>query len=301
MTVRCDQIGAEGDPDVQYIRIDYRMNYALETFDPHPGPPKADHTADTPNQAGVFRDKEGPPPVAGGVTLIPVPPGVPVPKRPQIDAIFTAGEKPLSYEIVGRGLEHGNAYSPAGAPWSWDNIHQWPSARSLPDTPGAFDACHTHWRWGAVSGDPTSWAARVPAAPIPQAGPQFRGYGWTTARGGPLIDHRVHDQSITFAITGHRPNPDDDVSTSNFADLFTGNPKDISAGDDLVQWISIELFRADPLQSPWEGTVFIHGIYFAHSQEPAWVAARAAFAHLTDPLHNPPEQSGRPWALNPDG
>lgn len=174
------------------------------------------------------------------------------------------------------------------------------NARKLPDTPGAFDACHTHWRWGAVSGDPGSWAAQIPLAPIPAAGPQFQGYGWSTARGGPLVDHRVHDQSITFAITGHRANPGADVSTPVFADLFTGNPKDISAGDDLVQWFSIELFRnQDNLQSPWEGTVFIHGLYFAYSQEPPWVAARAAYAGLTAPLHNPREQNGRPWTLSP--
>lgn len=311
VTARCEQIG-DGSPDVRYLRIDYRMNYALEAFSPDPPRPgpNSPRAAGTPNQAGIFRDSEGAPALLGVPGPGQIPPGAPVIPvlPPTIAQQFAAGEKPLQYEVVGRGLEYGAAYSPSGAPWSWDNIHQWPAAgnppwpaaQQLPDTPGAFDACHTHWRWGAVAADPSGWAAK--AGILAGAGPQFQGYnyGWSTARGGPLVDHRVHNQSITFAIARDRADADADVSTENFADLFSGSPQDIRAGDELIQWFSIELFRRpDDMLGPWEGTVFIHGLYFAHSLEPSSVAARAQAAGLFDPLHNPPEQPGRPWRFNP--
>jgi hypothetical protein len=312
--VHCDQVDGRRDPDVRYIRIDYRLNYALQSLDPPAtdlytlasDPLRGLPGTDASNQAGIFRDVEGSPPLlnatVSGIELVVTPLIHSLIHPSTLNQVFAAGEKPLTYEVLGHGLGRGSAYSPTGSTWSWDNSHQWPSSTTgtLPDTPGAFDCCHTHWRWGAATGDLTlnSWPARHLL--IPKSGAQFKGYGWSAARGGPLVDHRVHDQTITFAIAVDRGDADKDVSTRFFSDMFTGMPKDISVGAELVQWFSIELFRgADAMQGPWEGTVFIHGIYFAHSQESWKIALRSAAGGLTDSVHNPPEPGGRPWTFNP--
>lgn len=265
----------DGKP-IRYLRIDYRLNHALDVFDPSPtvlpaGPPSI-------NQAGVFRDSESLPfPIQGGYFG---------PRTAQIQDIFQAAEKPLQYEIVGKALVHGVPMI-GQSESTWDNIHQWPETGGvLPSTPGAFHCCHTHWRWGAVSGAPLNWYRKHF---VPGAGAQFQGLHWTSSRGGPLLDHRLPDQSITFAVTTDSdPSraPDFDGSTHPFADRFTGLPAPISAGANLVQWFCIEIFR-DPTDSAqvWEGTVFIHGLYFGHSAEPGGLQAFLAF--LTAPLLNP--------------
>jgi hypothetical protein len=116
--------------------------------------------------------------------------------------VFAAAEKPLYYEVIGRGLRHGQ---PAG--WNraiagWDNIHQW-SHDSLPfdrweegmklqpATPGLPHGAHLHWRWGA--------SAATGAAGLP-GGPQYGGH---RGPGTPLIDGRLPNQSLEFAIINH--------------------------------------------------------------------------------------------------
>jgi hypothetical protein len=257
-----------GEP-VRYMRIDYRLNHVLDVFDPNPkilpaGPPSF-------NQAGVFRDNEGLP--------SPVPP-------PGIKEVFAAGEKPLQYEIVGNGLVHGRPFV-GSSKATWDNVHQWPkTSGDLPSTPGAFHCCHLHWRFGSIAGAPPNlYTGRF----VPAAGPKFQGLHWTNSLGGPMIDHRLPDQSITFAITTDADPaqaPDYDGSTNPFSDRFKGLPASVSAGANLVQWFCIELFR-DPkdTEQVWEGTAFIHGYYFAHNAEPGGL--QVWLAGLRDPLLNP--------------
>jgi hypothetical protein len=291
VSFKCDATGPATN-HIRYVRIDYRLNHTLDVYTPTPhlqdGPSAAPLTA---NQAGIFRDSETfPVPVIPYMGLI-----GPSWRTPKINDVFEAAEKPLQYEIVGPGLVRGKSLV-GGTPATWDNIHQWPVSPSgdLPSTPGAFHAAHMHWRWGAVSGDASSWAAY--AQMIPAAGPTFRGFNWTPGLGGPLVDRRIPVQTFTFAITADRDpaqDPDLDVSTQSFRDYFLNkntpkDPKNVSAGADLIQWLSIEVFR-DPqdMASSWEGTVLIHGLYFAHGLPPTKAAAQAAVGDLKKSLLKP--------------
>jgi hypothetical protein len=264
---------------IRYIRIDYRLSHALDVFDPSPkvlpaGPPSL-------NQAGIFRDNEDLP---FPVNIRRIPPG------PIINDVFAAGEKPLQYEIVGKGLVHGVPLV-GSVKATWDNVHQWPKTDGpLPTTPGAFHCCHLHWRFGAVAGTPP--ASAYARHFVPAAGARYSGLRWTSAQGGPLIDHRLPDQSITFAITTDTdPSraPDIDGSTHPFANRFAGLPKPVSAGANLVQWFCIEVFRPpDDNTQVWEGTVFIHGLYFGHGAEPGGL--QAYLAKLSNSLLRPKPQ-----------
>lgn len=261
------QRNVSGGPGLAYLRFDYRMNVDLGDVVP-PGfgeeityyPPRisaiASHQPHK-SQAGVFRDQEG----------IPMPSGIGV---PTLYDIFAGGEKPLQYEIIGRGLTHSKP-EVKGKPATFDNVHVWPSPYpgGLPSTPGAFYSLHVHGRWGAVAG-------AVPTFPLtmllPAAGqPQFKGLGWISQQGGPLLDRKLADQTLKFAITKNFGMAGT-LTTSPFEDLFKrlrGKPESIKAGDDLVFWLSIEVFRpkADS-RNDWDGTVFVHGMYFAHDPEP---------------------------------
>ena len=182
---------------------------------------------------------------------------------PTLGNIFERGEKPLRREVIGMGMLLGGA-------GDWDNIHQW-GTTDLPATPGAFHAAHTHWRWGSVSVSG--------AIGFLQGGPQFAG---PAGPGKPMIDPRVPNQNLRFAITGAGgPNALPEVpawdasanpSTANFDDLFTSarSPGLVSDGARLVQWFSIEVERDDEdiqRQPTWEGALFVHGYFFSHEDE----------------------------------
>ena len=68
-------------------------------------------------------------------------------------------------------------------------------------------------------------------------------------------------------------------------------------GDDLVPWMSIEVVRDKARTAqPWEGALFIHGMYFAHNPEPdagSKIGALIAAAGLRQPLLKPPPK--RTW------
>jgi hypothetical protein len=120
-----------------------------------------------------------------------------------------------------------------------------------------------HWRWSRLTGWPTvveaviqgevglkhSWAA------------QFRG----PVKGGPLVDPGIQNQTIRFAIAkaGKTKPP----TTESFGDLFLArDAKRIADGDDLEIWFSVEVKR-DSASKIFRGTVFLHGLYFAHEVE----------------------------------
>jgi hypothetical protein len=92
----------------------------------------------------------------------------------------------------------------------------------------------------------------------------------------------VPDQSIRFAVTQNfNQNLDSEIlSTQKFEDLFISKravPDPVDKGADLVLWYSVEVFRdTNLLQQPWEGALFIHGLYFAHDPEPRTLTAIAA-------------------------
>lgn len=224
---------------VDYVRVDYRLALTVEQFEGDTTNVKKG--TEFQDQIGVFRDAE---------TL-----SFPY----AITDIFEAGEKPVTYEILGRGIDRGKKSQ-------WDNIHQW-AAGKIPETPGASHANHLHWRWGTPATQKT-----YAFPPKTAAGPQFAGVGGKA--GAPQIDPRIPDQSLTFAITAFDPqgqNPavwdaDNNGSTANFEDLFfrgRPTPLKIDKGTGLVIWISVETWRK-PSTDPWQGTFFMHGIFFAH-------------------------------------
>jgi hypothetical protein len=246
--------GPERLPGPSYFRADFRFELALNGFGL--------------DQAGIFRDSETVP-----TPTISIGPRL---NLPGLAAVFAGAEKPLHHELIGYGLtERNRAFggSVGADKQTWDNYHQFPKAAdgSLPSTPGAFHCLHLHWRWGAVS-------AQGNVFPPLQGGTQFRGLGWTPQVGGPLIDPAIASQDLTFAVTtdsgpGTPWAADANASEWLFPDLFTGRraqPLPVKNGAKLTLWMSFEVAGPDGRNTePWGGTLFPHGMYFAHSAEPS--------------------------------
>lgn len=202
--------------------------------------------------------------------------------------IFAAAEKPLPTETIGQGLQHGNKAD-------WDNIHVWGALVDvLPSTPGVTHGCHLHWRWGAFMLEPSSGAVTV------QGGPQFGRPAAGTLRiaGAGLVDWRIRDQSLRFAITGDPNRNASDPwgaaasrSERVFDDLFISDqPALIKDGaPSIVIWLSFTIFRHQS-DSLWDGTVMLPGLYFAHDPENTPVAL--AFGGSTEEFHKPGSVSG---------
>lgn len=182
---------------------------------------------------------------------------------------------------------------------TWDNIHWWGGYKDthIPSAPGAFHALHLHWRWGgAVKG------GMLPPTPDYGKEPQFVDSGIPLAIQkdkrylnflGPLVHPDCWIQSVRFAIVKHKEN--DNTTTKEFRDKFASkfnNPALIKDGKDIMLWYSVELNKElilpayttedisrpigntrvtvpeKKLSSSLNGTVFIHGLYFAHEKEP---------------------------------
>src|SRR5262249_36812944 len=172
--------------------------------------------------------------------------------------LFDQAEKPVPFELLGRGLER-------GAKADWDNIHQWGTAGSalsrLPPVPGTPHSLHTHWRWGTIFGLPSQLGPRGSAA--------FAGLGRGLGR-GPLLHPPIPAQTLPLAITRSVSVPSADANASEFPfeRLFRPKtkPREISQGADLVLWLSFEAFRSrEEATRPWYGTFFVHGMFFAHN------------------------------------
>lgn len=189
----------------------------------------------------------------------------------------------------------------------WDNIHWWGNRGSGPmiSTPGAFHAAHMHWRWGSVGKTlrgsiPVLDTSGRPAA-LSDPGATLRG-----THGTLLVDPRIWIQSIDVAVVRNERELDPNrtgtiaaLSRPRWNSLFKDlrfNPVDISQGSDIVCWYSVEAHRAVtipahavlPIQrtdflkmlfaqpvivpastyfNKLTGTVFVHGIFFAHEAE----------------------------------
>ena len=194
---------------------------------------------------------------------------------------------------------------------TWDNIHWWGyrgDGKPLISTPGAFYAAHLHWRWSTVVQSPSG----VPLLDSPHAGEdQFIGVDLEgTDLGGPLLDPEIPKQSIKFAVTKYDKNKDPnekdvhlkDLSGIRFEDTFiekeeAKDPKYIEKGADIVLWYSVEVHKEE--SKNFEGTIFIHGMFFAHDSEQTWAfSSPERFIGETEPTHIP----GRPdqqWIRNP--
>jgi hypothetical protein len=259
-----------------------------------------------PNQVGVFRDDEHlPGPVALQEEL----------RGDLLDDLFYAGEKPMPWEICSLGLIDGKPGSNflqstsfegedsiSFKKLTWDNIHWWGGfnwegkGKQLPSTPGAFHAMHLHWRWGRVSGFPSSFDfLQMDGTRLIKGlgrgafgSDQFKGYqrinNSTFDIGGPLIDPKIPNQTLRFALTKLLSNPSDtplpiswDASTfpsqQKFEELFSTKikPRSISQGDNLVLFFSFEARNSNLVETAdrqFGGTFFIHGLYFGHNLEP---------------------------------
>jgi hypothetical protein len=155
-----------------------------------------------------------------------------------------------------------------------------------------------------------------PTLATPETGPQFTRPGSRRGIGGlTIIDPRIPDQNLTFAIVGYGtrttgPLPDSWKAGSHeagteFEDLFTRRgqhsanklqPAQLDKGANIVRWMSWETWRSDPRdQYPpqpmtWEGTFCPHGLFFAHNVDAGKVLHVDLFAALglRADIQNPP-------------
>jgi hypothetical protein len=205
---------------------------------------------------------------------------------------FARAEKPLLWEATGSGLLEGH-YRTTQKGTLWDNFHQWQGSFNsrqelldayknggqMPPSPGMPYAAHLHWRWSAD--------AYKGSKLLGPGGKQFGGVG---GAGGPMIDPRLPDQDLHFAITqrnNFEPTLDimDEYYKNNkhvfgiqdtIEDLFSQisgkrkNPREIWHGDNLVLWLDF-MARSNHLgdikqanANIFEGAFFVNGIFFAH-------------------------------------
>ena len=211
--------------------------------------------------------------------------------------LFAGAEKPILFEILGTGLDHGGTSTTLNGTTvpTWDNIHVWPTAKGLPSTPGAFHAVHMHWRWGRVAALPTTLEALAQK----WLGVQKAGHAIFSvpAAGGPLIDKAIRNQTIRFAIAVVPIPGESTTTTANFGKPFeTRDPKvspiAVDKGADLAVWMSFHVDRGS--EQTFGGTVFVNGLYFAHEPE----SKDNPFA-FTRGIPIPPQTKARTWRRQP--
>jgi len=248
-----------------------------------------------PQQAGVFIDEESVDYVSSLFSGLAAE-----------QAVFKAAEKPLIYEITAGGLAKGMPIwsDKKNNIKGWDNIHWWGGYKDfhIPSAPGAFHAMHLHWRWGGAVRKTID-----PNSPEFGNDPQFINSGvpkqvqaemlerldWRVNLIGPLVDPKAWAQTIRFAIV--KKNNYSNESTEDFKIKFISGrkPVNIRQGASLELWYSVELNSEITLpetqitsfnrpgnlppgrklisekkyKASLNGTVFIHGLFFAHEKE----------------------------------
>lgn len=303
---------------VSSIRFDYRLHLYL---DAHYNAPV--DTRLTPNQAGLFADSDSAlGTVATALNWVITVRGA---KNPLPEAVsagaFDAVEKPLVLECIAPGLGKGFPvfFTTGDKPRKircWDNVHWWGSrgpGAPLISAPGAFHCAHLHWRWGAAAAasaaksdpvfNPTTWPAGLVLTSPPGA--------W-----GPLVDPGIWIQTLQVAVVKNDPKLDPnrgvapgDLTKADWRSLFDPGlrsaPDDIYAGQDIVLWYSAEVHRevtllgnlsnAGTYISKPNGTIFLHGLFFAHDAEKSGLTVGT-----TNPAHRPKTEasirSGKSWS-----
>jgi hypothetical protein len=261
---------------IKSLRFDFRLHLSLDRFYTDNFGPMDEAENSRKNQAGLFADTD-----IGTIRIL---------KRAALgsgaqDIAFYAAEKPLVTEVVAPGLINGDQKGvPPGATDSvicWDNVHWWGAqkpGKPMISTPGAFHAAHVHWRWGESL---KAWATRFKASAWRRFNP-----------GDALLDPRVPIQNLNVAITKYNKKLDpqqaalQDLSKEQWDTLFhsTGNsppPESIQLGANIVLWYSTEVGRNVNLMPP-AGTVFLHGIFFAHDAEKT-----GSTVGTRDPIYKP--------------
>jgi hypothetical protein len=274
------------------IRFDYRLHLYIDASDTAPTA-----TASTgSNQAGLFADEEVANPVTGLGAVVRI--GAAASRT-----AFSAIEKPLVCEVSALGLWEGSPmigprsiYAPLGAMHCWDNIHWWGfrgTGAPLISAPGAFHAAHVHWRWGGAGSALRRTIPEIDTSGAPTVA-QTHPWGHATRT---LVDPDAWIQTIRVGVAKNDPSLDptrsgvslDSLSPEDWRTLFSslrGTPERIEAGGDIVLWYSSEVHRsttfpgrytfaifpqqvaaATTLFTGAAGTVFLHGIFFAHNPE----------------------------------
>jgi hypothetical protein len=184
------------------------------------------------------------------------------------------------------------------------------SLEYLITAPGAFHASHLHWRWGNVvntlpafliDGSGKQYQGGLPPELIKNATNQNE-YGQD--KRGALVDPKCWKQTIEFAVVYYkdeREPTNDEIALEKlcmekFSDLFTKEPciaipkgEKNRTGGDLILWFSIKVYQQTrgsneygqndlshnglsqkQAVSSLNGSVFIHGIFFAHDPDP-WI------------------------------
>jgi hypothetical protein len=208
-------------------------------------------------------------------------------------------------------------------PRAWDNIHWWGARgqnQPIISAPGAFHAAHCHWRWGGVLSSLRSTIPEIDGTGGPRG---FRSRFWGSDR--LQVDPGIWMQTIRIGVTKNSRSLDpDDVALEalcppDWQTLFTRRSPEITnigGGDDLVMWYSAEIPRevsfppesdSMTVQVPFgaytysvdtsrpaltqaaasSGTVFLHGLFFAHEAE-----QDGLFVGSTTPEHFPRSRVG---------
>ncbi len=202
----------------------------------------------------------------------------------------------------------------------------------LPSAPGAYYALHCHWRWGYFLSDywylyRNSSFLRVVDATLGQPvigidlykrlmdayfgtlhpdgrNAQYRGLKMTANTGGPLFDPNLANQSVQFAIVKTENAELAKAVKFDFVSHFRAGakpePESIVRGKALTWWLSFAPERTEILSNAtgpdtFGGTLFAHGVHFAHNiQEPtslfgpAGAASALSTGHAAyEPAHVP--------------
>jgi hypothetical protein len=271
---------------IVYIRVDYRLELALEPA--------------TPTRTGSYRDlacltrdnDQFPLNIRSG------------PLQHPLRYIFDNIEKPLGYEVLGEGLDWNNISGKG----DWDNVHLWAAEDGLPPTPGANHAAHIHWRWGrvAVGPDVPTGVARGFRPTISPSGLTAEAarsivrsmfasrFAGILGPGSALVDPRLRSQRLRVAVTQQALGPG--VAATNkkrFQDLieYRAAQEIPPAGTRLVVWISVEA-RREPEPDEWAGTFFVHGSFFSHDPDVIAIIGKFASERLGDNILNTLAQFG---------
>jgi hypothetical protein len=277
---------------IESIRFDYRLHFAIDSV-PAPGTQSAPQPRS--NQAGLFQDSDSVSFIQAGLSSV-VHWSI---HRAVTRQAFDSVEKQLILEAIGPGTNHGMSkfYEPGPELREcWDNLHWWGTRGegSMISAPGAFHAAHMHWRWGGGA---------IPK--VLSAVPEIKATGRPSkkegldASGQLLVDPRIWIQTINVAVSEDDPALDPDQPGVTAAKLcpelwgtnFQGlrSPRDIAAGANIVGWYSSAVHRGIPAaglvpnawrpssseydEAAWkfknklDGTVMLHGIFFAHEAE----------------------------------
>lgn len=205
---------------------------------------------------------------------------------------FEAAEKPVEYEMVGNFVKGGQVDD------TWDNLHWW-GTDFLPTAPGAFHAIHQHFRWARYLGNPSPSETLgnlllfyfLGGGSKPELDPQktapFRSVIEAfrdSDIGGPLIDPKIPNQTIQFAVALNGSKLDQSLLSIAKEKSFVEVAQSLSSaeetakrlpdegnqdrytGSDIVYWLSLKATRED-FKKPFRGTLMINGFYFAHERE----------------------------------